>query len=53
MANSVDPGQIPHTVTSDPGIHVHCLLIPICPNTWVTEVKVKVRAQVFKAWLAY
>ena len=32
MANSVDPGQTPHTAAS--GLGLHCLQRPICPDTW-------------------
>ena len=30
-ANSVDPDQMPHSATSDLGLH--CLQRPICPNS--------------------
>ena len=36
MADSVDPDQMPHYVESD--LELHCLLIPICPNTKDTKV---------------
>ena len=32
MWNSADPDQMPHSVASDQG--QHCLLRPICPNTY-------------------
>ena len=32
VANSVDPGQMPHFVASDLGLH--CLLRPLCLNTY-------------------
>ena len=32
MGNSVDPDQMPHSWVSHPGLH--CLLRPVCPNTW-------------------
>ena len=32
MANSVDPDQMPHSAASDLG--VHCLLRPVCSNTY-------------------
>ena len=41
MANSLDPDQMPHPVASDLG--VHCLLRPICPNTYGVTVPVDKR----------
>ena len=32
MANSVDPDQMPHSAASVLGLH--CLLRPVCPNTY-------------------
>ena len=31
LANNVVPDQMPHSAVSDLGLH--CLQIPICPNT--------------------
>ena len=32
MANSVDPDEMPYSVASHLGLH--CLLRPVCPNTY-------------------
>ena len=32
VANSVDPDQTPQSAASEMGLH--CLLRPVCPNTW-------------------
>ena len=35
MANSVDPDETPRSAASHLGLHfVHCLLRPVCPNTY-------------------
>ena len=39
MANSVDPDQTPHSAASHLGLH--CLLRPVCQNTYVNTVHCK------------